>query len=96
MNIVNPAYRLYGERVIRSLISHVAQQPCVIGYQVDNEAKYNKSVSNDMQVILIKQLRHECKNDLEAMNETDDLDYWLDRINAWEDFPDLTGSINDS
>ena len=96
MNIVNPAYRLYGERVIRSLISHVAQQPCVIGYQVDNETKYYDSVSHDMQVMFIKQLRHEFKNDLEALNEAYGLDYWSNRINAWEDFPDLTGSINES
>lgn len=53
MNIVNPAYRLYGERVIRSLISHVAQQPCVIGYQVDNETKYYDSVSHDLSLIHI-------------------------------------------
>ena len=37
MDIVNATYRFYGERVIRKLISHVADHPAVIGYQVDNE-----------------------------------------------------------
>ena len=40
MDIVNPSYRYYGERVIRKLISHVADNSQVIGYQVDNETKY--------------------------------------------------------
>ena len=35
----------YGERVIRKLLSHVADHPAVIGYQVDNETKYYDSVS---------------------------------------------------
>ena len=25
-----------------------------------------------------------------------DLDYWSNRINAWEDFPDVRGTINGS
>lgn len=96
MNIMHPAYRMYGERVIRTLVDHVANHPCVIGYQVDNETKYYDCVSHDVQMLFIKHLREEFGNDLDGLNSAYGLDYWSNRINAWEDFPDLTGAINES
>ena len=30
------------------------------------------------------------------MNRAFGLDYWSNRINAWEDFPDVRGTINGS
>ena len=57
MDIVNPTYRFYAERIIRRLIAHVADHPAVIGYQVDNETKYYDSVSPDMQALFVKYLR---------------------------------------
>lgn len=96
MNIVNPAYRFYGEGVIRALISHVADRKCVIGYQVDNETKYYDSVSDDMQILFVKYLRKKFHDNLEDLNAEFGLDYWSNRINAWEDFPDVRASINQS
>lgn len=96
MDIVNPAYRYYGERVIRALISHVAYHPSVIGYQIDNETKYYDSVSPDMQMLFVKHLRKRFHDDLDAMNAAFGLDYWSNRIDAWEDFPDVSNSINAS
>ena len=94
--IVNPAYRFYGERVIRKLIAHVADHPAVIGYQVDNETKYYDSVSNDMQRLFVKYLHDKFNGDLDALNAHFGLDYWSNRIDSWEDFPDATGTINES
>ncbi|MCS6734232.1 beta-galactosidase, partial [Proteus terrae] len=34
--------------------------------------------------------------DLEAMNQAFGLSYWSNRINAWEDFPSVNGTINGS
>ena len=96
MDIVNPAYRHYGERVIRRLIAHVADHPAVIGYQVDNETKCYDCVSRDMQTLFVKHLRERFDGDLDALNAHFGLDYWSNRINAWEDFPDVTASINQS
>ncbi len=96
MDIVNPTFRFYAERIIRTLIAHVADHPAVIGYQVDNETKYYDSVSPTMQTMFIKHLRERFNNDLDALNEAFGLDYWSNRINAWEDFPDVTNSINQS
>lgn len=96
MDIVNPTYRFYAERIIRRLIAHVADHPAVIGYQVDNETKYYDSVSPDMQALFVKYLREKFNDDLDELNARFGLDYWSNRINAWEDFPDVTGSINQS
>ena len=96
MDIVNPTYRFYAERIIRRLIAHVADHPAVIGYQVDNETKYYDSVSPDMQALFVKYLRERFNDDLDELNARFGLDYWSNRINAWEDFPDVTGSINQS
>ena len=91
-----PAYRFYGERVIRRLIAHVADHPAVIGYQVDNETKYYDSVSNDMQRLFVKYLREKFHGDLNELNRHFGLDYWSNRIDSWEDFPDVTATINES
>ncbi len=96
MDIVNPTYRFYAERIIRKLISHVADHPAVIGYQVDNETKYYDSVSPDMQALFVKYLREKFNDDLDELNARFGLDYWSNRINAWEDFPDVTATINQS
>lgn len=96
MDIVNPAYRFYGERVIRRLIEHVTSHPAVIGYQVDNETKYYDSVSPDMQAMFVKYLREKFHDDLDQLNAHFGLDYWSNRVDAWEDFPDVTNSINQS
>ncbi|NEG90390.1 beta-galactosidase [Bifidobacterium aerophilum] len=96
MDIVNGSYRYYAERVIRRLIAHVAGHPAVIGYQVDNETKYYDCVSRDMQSLFVKYLRGKFHDDLDELNARFGLDYWSNRINAWEDFPDVTNAINQS
>ena len=40
MDITNPVYLFYAERVIRKLMEISAHRKCVIGFQVDNETKY--------------------------------------------------------
>jgi beta-galactosidase len=96
MNIVSPAYRFYGERVIRRLLEHTAHHPGVVGFQLDNETKYYNVASTDVQRAFVKYLRQQFSDDLEAMNHAFGLDYWSNRVNAWEDFPDVRGTINGS
>ena len=40
MDITNPTYLFYAERIIRPLIGQVSEHPAVIGYQTDNETKH--------------------------------------------------------
>lgn len=96
MDITNPAYRFYCERVIRELMKRTAHRKCVIGFQLDNETKYYGTAGKNVQEKFVKYLRNKFNDDLAAMNHEFGLDYWSNRINAWEDFPDVRGTINGS
>lgn len=96
MDITHPIYRFYAERVIRKLMECTAHRKCVIGFQVDNETKYYGTAGKNVQEKFVKYLRKKFNNDLDAMNYEFGLDYWSNRINAWEDFPDVRGTINGS
>ena len=96
MDITHPVYRFYAERVIRKLMECTAHRKCVIGFQVDNETKYYGTAGKNVQEKFVKYLRKKFNNSLDAMNHEFGLDYWSNRINAWEDFPDVRGTINGS
>ena len=96
MDITHPAYRCYSERVIRELMKCTAHRKCVIGFQLDNETKYYGTAGKNVQEKFVKYLRRKFSNSLDAMNYEFGLDYWSNRINAWEDFPDVRGTINGS
>lgn len=96
MDITHPVYLFYAERVIRKLMECTAHRKCVIGFQVDNETKYYGTAGKNVQERFVKYLREKFHDDLDAMNQEFGLDYWSNRINAWEDFPDVRGTINGS
>ena len=96
MDITHPVYLFYAERVIRELMKHTAHRKCVIGFQIDNETKYYGTAGRNVQEKFIKYLRNKFHDDLDALNMEFGLDYWSNRINAWEDFPDVRGTINGS
>jgi len=96
MDITHPAYLFYAERAIRKLMERVAKRKCVIGYQIDNETKYYDTSSQNVQQKFIKYLRKKFNDDLDALNHEFGLDYWSNRINSWEEFPDVRGTINAS
>ena len=96
MDITNPDYLRYSERVIRKLMEVSAHRTCVIGFQLDNETKYYGTAGKNVQADFVQYLRQKFNDDLDAMNAQFGLDYWSNRINAWEDFPDVRGTINGS
>lgn len=96
MDITNPVYLFYAERVIRKLMEISAHRKCVIGFQVDNETKYYGTAGKNVQLAFVKYLREKFHANLDAMNYEFGLDYWSNRIDAWEDFPDVRGTINGS
>lgn len=96
MDITHPAYRFYGERVIRKLMECTAHRKCVVGFQLDNETKYYGTAGKNVQRQFVKYLRKKFHDDLDAMNKEFGLDYWSNRVDAWEDFPDVRGTINGS
>ncbi|QHQ63164.1 cellulase family glycosylhydrolase [Anaerocolumna sedimenticola] len=96
MDITNSAYRYYAERIIRKLMEETSHKKCVIGYQLDNETKHYGTSSENVQQAFVKYIRTKFEDDINAFNHEFGLDYWSNRINAWEDFPDVRGTINGS
>jgi beta-galactosidase len=95
MDITNPSYLFYAERVIRTLMEHVKDHPNVIGYQADNETKHYNTSGPNVQHMFVKHMKEKF-NSLEEMNHKFGLDYWSNRINSWEDFPNVDATINAS
>ena len=96
MDITHPVYLFYAERVIRELMKLTAHRKCVIGFQLDNETKYYGTAGKNVQEQFVKYIREKFHDDLDALNYEFGLDYWSNRINAWEDFTDVRGTINGS
>lgn len=96
MDITNPTYRKYGERIIRRLMEVTAHRKCVIGFQIDNETKHYDTAGANVQAAFVEYLKERFYGDLEAVNQAFGLDYWSNRVGCWEDFPDTRGTINGS
>ena len=96
MDITHPMYLKYAERLIRRLMEEVSPYEHVIGFQLDNETKSYDTCSSYAQAKFVEYLKEIFHNDLNALNHEFGLDYWSNRINAWEDFPDVRGTINGS
>lgn len=94
-HITSPAYLFYAERIIRKLISRVKDHPAVIGYQTDNETEHYHTAGPNVQQRFIKYMKSQFGT-VEAMNAAYGLSYWSNRINSWEDFPSVVGTINGS
>jgi len=95
MDITHPAYLYYGERIIRKLLERVKDHPAVIGYQTDNETKHYHTAGPNVQLQFVKYLREKFGS-LDEINRRFGLDYWSNRVDSWEDFPSVIGTINGS
>jgi beta-galactosidase len=95
MDITNPTYLFYAERIIRELIGRVCKHPAVIGYQVDNETKHYGTAGKNVQYKFVKYIKDKFGT-IERLNDEFGLSYWSNRINSWEDFPSVVGTINGS
>ena len=95
MDISNPDFRSHAEAMIRKLLAHVKDHPAIIGYQVDNETKFYKSSGPNVQRDFVSYIKTKYGT-LDKVNGDFGLDYWSNRINNWDDFPSVNGSINAS
>jgi beta-galactosidase len=95
MDISNKNFRFHAERVIRKIMEHVKDHPAIIGYQLDNETKAYNTAGPEVQKQFVQYMKAKFVS-LDSINYIFGLDYWSNRINNWEDFPPMTGSINAS
>jgi beta-galactosidase len=93
MDISNPAYRFYCERMIRHVISHYAGHPSVIGYQVDNETSSYGTAGRNVQRGFVEYLKQKYGS-VQEMNKVWGLVYWGQLLGGWEEVPSRDGIRN--
>lgn len=86
MDISNPTYRRYCERLIEHLVEHYKDNPYVIGWQVDNETSAYGASNADVFHGFVDHLKQKFGTP-EAMNKAWFLNYWGEDVNKWEDMP---------
>ncbi len=93
MDILNPDFLRYAERIIRKLAQAVQPYKCVVGFQLDNETKHYDNYGKFAQKKFLKFLKEKYKT-VDDFNRAFTLAYWSNSINKWEDLPDISNSIN--
>lgn len=96
MDITNEDYLRIAKNTITALVKHVAGKSPVIGYQLDNETKHYNTAGSHVQSMFAAYLKEKFSNSLKELNNAFGLNYWSNRINSWEEFPDIRGTINAS
>ena len=67
----------------------------VIGFQIDNETKHYDNYGTEIQEGFVNFLKSRY-SDIEEFNRDYGLAYWSNSIHSWEDFTDISGTINAS
>ncbi|HEV2575591.1 MAG TPA: beta-galactosidase [Acidobacteriaceae bacterium] len=86
MDISDPTYRQYSERLIQHLVEHYRDNPYVIGWQVDNETSSYGASNPEVFQGFVDHLKRKFGTP-QKMNEAWFLHYWGEDINKWEDMP---------
>lgn len=95
MDITNPIYLKYVERIIRKIMEHTKGRKTIIGYQLDNETKHYDTYGKRAQKLFADYLKKEFKT-IDAFNKEFGLNYWSNRIDSFDNLPDVRGTINAS
>ena len=96
MDLQNPVYRKYCERIIRKMMEHFAKNPVIIGYQVDNEVEARNIDNEDYFQGFRDYIKTSFNNNLDSLNRRWGLNYWGMNINTWDEFYDRKGVTNPS
>ena len=93
MDITNPTYRFYAERIIRKLVSRTVSYPNVIGFQIDNETKHY-GIHNERIVQGFRQWLKARFQTVEAVNDAYLLCHWSNSVSSFDELPDPIGTVN--
>lgn len=93
MDISNPTFLFYSERIIRKMMEHYAKHPAIIGYQVDNETLTRGVNNHDFQIGFKDYLKKKFKT-TENLNKIWGLNYWGMTLDGWEELPPRDGITN--
>ena len=93
MDITNPDFLRYSERVIRKITEHYRDNRAVIGYQVDNETTSNGTAGPNVQTGFVNYLR-ETFGSVDRLNKIWGLVYWGQSLHDWSEVPPRDGILN--
>lgn len=84
VDVTNPTFRHYAERITRLLLERYAQHPSVIGFQVDNETGTN-AAHNPSVIEAFREHVKRTYGTVDRVNELWGLTYWSHRLGGWSD-----------
>ncbi len=93
MDITNPTYLFYSERIIRKMMEHFASHPGIIGFQVDNETTPRDVNNYDFNVSFVNYLKKKFGTP-QNLNKIWGLNYWGMTIDSWEELAPRDGITN--
>jgi len=93
MDITNPDFLRYAERVTRKIAEHYRDNPAVIGYQIDNETSSNGTAGPNVQAGFVRYLQEKFSS-VENLNKAWGLVYWGQSLHDWSEVPPRDGILN--
>ncbi len=93
MDVTNPDFLRYSERVIRKIGEHYRDNRAIIGYQIDNETSSNDTSGPNVQADFVHYLQEKFGT-VERLNKIWGLVYWGQSLHDWSEVPPRTGILN--
>ena len=93
MDVTNPDFLRYSERVIRKITEHYRDNRAVIGYQIDNETTANGTAGANVQTGFVSYLREKFGT-VDLLNQIWGLVYWGQSLHDWSEVPPRDGILN--
>ena len=93
MDVTNPDFLKYSERVIRKIGEHYRDNPAVIGYQIDNETSSNGTAGPNVQAGFVRYLQDKFSS-VDRLNKVWGLVYWGQSLHDWSEVPSRDGILN--
>jgi len=93
MDITNPDFLRYSERVIRKIAEHYRDNRAIIGYQIDNETTSNGTAGANVQDGFVRYLQEKFSS-IERLNKIWGLVYWGQSMHDWSEVPPRSGILN--
>ncbi len=95
MDLTSPVYLEHCQIIIERLMQEIQDEPHIIGFQLDNETHHYDTCGPRAQKMFVEYLKEQFP-DINEFNREFGLDYWSNRVDNWDDFPDVRGTINQS
>ncbi|MGA2131604.1 MAG: beta-galactosidase [Bryobacteraceae bacterium] len=93
MDVTNPDFLRYAERVIRKIAEHYRDNRSIIGYQIDNETTSYGTAGANVQAGFVDYLR-EHFGTVDRLNQVWGLVYWGQSLHDWSEVPPRNGILN--